>query len=148
MKKFLVICSSPNGKKNSSSLAVYCKTSLEKIIELNRELNGRILIDAIPEIAYTGNPENTPLIKIPRGYDVYFIHPRDIDISDLSLLKLEQPSSIIWCAYRSFGQLTDEERAIYDGNTYLINFGLLKSCLAMLEDRQEKINQRRVENET
>ena len=52
--------------------------------------------------------------KIPGGYNVYLIHPRDVRLDDLKDLRREQPYSLFYCLNRVKVDVPREEQNAYD----------------------------------
>ena len=104
MKKLLVIHSviEPTHKKAMAS-------ELARIFanSLNKEVLSKLRIETLVRNLREEQEQ------IPRNYDAYLIHPRDVNNGDLKLLRIEQPSSVVYCTNRHASDVSDEERELY-----------------------------------
>ena len=71
-----------------------------------------LVVDSLVEDLYeTGR-------KVPRGYNAYLIHPKDVDHEDLRILRGEQPSSRLYALNRMVDYSSEEEQELYTHFTW------------------------------
>jgi hypothetical protein len=71
-------------------------------------------MEVLKEFEIVSLPKNLTSGTIPRGHDIYLLHPGDASPKDLSKLKREQPYSLLCCLNRKRADVTNEERGLYD----------------------------------
>ena len=107
MKKLLIL-NSVFDPVTENSLA---KLLLERFLVYSSEEQRR---DIKIELYEDAIAEDFPSKIIPRGFDVYLIHPSDIELEDLVNLRTEQPKSRLYCMNRQPVLLEEDEKNVYD----------------------------------
>ncbi len=93
-------------RKASDGIALLFANSLER--------------EVLKELDITSLSQDLTSGRIPRGYDIYLIHPIDVRISDLADLKRGQPNSLFCCLNRWRENVTKKEQNLYDYFTYWV----------------------------